>query len=123
MKTTLKNFATAALAIALSSAQLPANTTDVHTNQLTEADWKAIEDTTTLYAMLTIEEYPSVFLQINQVLTTKEWKAIEQQAELESMLDTDALNNSAQPVPKVLSPTEWKEIEEQTELDAMLDFE
>ena len=122
MKATLKKIATAVLAIALSSTQLLANTTDVHVNELTEADWKAIEDTAALDAMLTFEEFPAIFVQAIQVLTTKEWKAIEQQAELESMLDTEALNNSAQPVPKVLSHSEWKEIEDQAELDSMLDF-
>ena len=123
MKTTLKNFATAVLAIALSSVQLLANTTDVHINELTEADWKAIEENATLDAMLNIEEFPTVILQSNQVLTTKEWNAIEQETELESMLDIQELNNSAQIVTRVLSHSEWIEIEDQTELEAMLNFE
>lgn len=56
MKTTIKNFATAVLAIALSGTQMFAHTTSADVNVLSENDWKAIEEHAQLDAMLEIDE-------------------------------------------------------------------
>ena len=56
MKTTIKTIATAFLAIVFSGSQMLANTTNAHIDALTENDWKSIEETAQLDAMLDIDE-------------------------------------------------------------------
>ena len=120
MKATVQNITTTIVALALSTIQMFANTTDVNMVVLTDADWKVIEETATLDAMLNMEDLPTSYITHSRVLTTKEWKAIKQQVELETMLE---IENNNETLVNELSEAEWKNIADEAELDAMLDFE
>lgn len=110
------------ITLLISGAMLTANTTDVYVHVLSDNEWKTIEETAEMDAMLDIDEVPISAIASYTVLSTQDWNDIEKQAETDALLNQEGILFNPICIVTTLTEADWAEIKESAELDAMLDF-
>ena len=122
MTSLTQKFATTMITLMISGTILFANTTSVYVHVLSDNEWKTIEESAEMEAMLEIEEIPTAITSGCTDLSIQDWDKIEREVEDEALLNQDGLLTNPILVAYNLTEADWTEIKEAAELDAMLDF-